>query len=243
MNSFEESDDEATWDSRPARVAKNHALTVPVRLRDGDLCRNCKGVVSFQDRKSAAAGMFYVSDPANPRVESIFVICRECHNSNVPVSIEPAPVKPLYSAETWLYLSRHGGAGVPKAEVTPDAVTINITGAPEATAEEVASKIVRQCTRKSSAVPTIRVFRMVVQELPEKQWAQFMDKFIHELGLRLSGKDALPYRDWVNALFVAQRALTQEGLAEGVANAEGESATATGGAQLGDDDRNSRGAE
>lgn len=96
-------------DRQRKRDTSNHALVIPVRIRDGDQCRYCRRTVEWNDRKSNRAGTYDHREGVNGATtpETLVVCCRGCNRerSDDPqadkrVPLQPAPVSPYYSPKT-----------------------------------------------------------------------------------------------------------------------------------------------
>ncbi|WP_422934966.1 HNH endonuclease [Sinomonas sp. P47F7] len=105
---------ERAWTNQRKKDARDPALVVPVRLRDGDSCRYCGKTVSWKDRRSGRSGTYDHADPGKAATfETYVVACRECNGrrGDDPESAWktiPAPSEPLYGPETTDFLAKHG---------------------------------------------------------------------------------------------------------------------------------------
>lgn len=103
-----------------ARDNRNDALTVNARLRDGDECRYCRKVVNWRDRKSLRGGTWEHVNIANqPTLLAEFVVCCfECNREPASRgSLLHAPSKPVYGADTKLFVKERLGAWPTRAEI------------------------------------------------------------------------------------------------------------------------------
>jgi len=133
---------EVEWDRQRGRDTSNTMLIVPIRLRDGDVCRYCGKTVGWFDRKSARGGTYdrrhdLTHDHRRPKepatVETMVVACRSCNakrsddpeaDSRVPLL--PPPTNPYYTPKTAAWLATFGhdvtpGALVPAGDPPPGA--------------------------------------------------------------------------------------------------------------------------
>lgn len=123
---------EVEWDQQRQRDNSNTAITVPVRLRDGDTCRWCGVVVNWRDRKGAR-GATYDHLEAKQRdttPETVVVACKSCNSSrkdtDTPKGIDqllPVPNPPYFSESTVTWLTNNKwredrGLPVPKPSTT-----------------------------------------------------------------------------------------------------------------------------
>ena len=114
--------DEVDWERQRKRDNNNPALTVPVRLRDGDGCRWCGVIVNWSDRKGGRGGTIDHLEPQHrATVDTAVVACKSCNSSRQDGStprgmrdLLPEPEDPYYSESTveWLqgnkWRERHG---------------------------------------------------------------------------------------------------------------------------------------
>ena len=103
--------EEIDWENRRKNDNRNPALTVPVRLRDGDACRWCGRVVYWKDRKSARGATYDHLHPSKgaETPADMVVACKSCNssrkdNKDWSGTLLPAPVKPYYGAITVEFL-------------------------------------------------------------------------------------------------------------------------------------------
>ncbi|MFK0005490.1 hypothetical protein ACIQTZ_00405 [Paenarthrobacter sp. NPDC090520] len=105
--------DERAWTNQRKQDSRNVKLTTAVRLRDGDACRYCGKVVSWNDRVSGRAGSYDHTKPGKAATVDTYVVsCKECNGkrSDDPDSTWstlPAPTQPLYGPETVEFLAGH----------------------------------------------------------------------------------------------------------------------------------------
>lgn len=105
---------EIEWEKQARADAANPALTVPVRLRDGDACRYCGRIANFRPgvRKGGLAGTYDHREPGKPAtIETFVVACKSCNsgrrdadNADAKYPLRPAPARPYYSVHSadWL---------------------------------------------------------------------------------------------------------------------------------------------
>ena len=103
--------EEIDWENRRKNDNRNPALTVPVRLRDGDACRWCGRVVYWKDRKSARGATYDHLHPSKgaETPADMVVACKSCNssrkdNKDWSGTLLPAPMKPYYGAITVEFL-------------------------------------------------------------------------------------------------------------------------------------------
>jgi hypothetical protein len=102
------------WTNKRKKDSRDTALTVPVRLRDGDACRYCGKTVSWRDHKTGRGGTYdHVRAGSAATPETYVVCCRECNGrrQDDPDNrwrLLPAPADPLYGPDTVDFLARNG---------------------------------------------------------------------------------------------------------------------------------------
>lgn len=108
---------ELEWERARKRDNSNPALTVPVRLRDGDGCRYCGVIVQWKARKGGRAGTYDHARAGEPALspDDLRVACRSCNaaRGDRPDADEfmpptPPPVKPFYGQVTAAMLAEYG---------------------------------------------------------------------------------------------------------------------------------------
>lgn len=107
---------EIEWERARKRDTSNSALTVPVRLRDGDGCRYCGVIVQWSARRGARAGTYDHRNPGKPArsPDDLVVCCASCNgtrSSNPDAEawpLRPAPVDPYYGPDTIRMLAKYG---------------------------------------------------------------------------------------------------------------------------------------
>jgi len=101
--------EEVEWERRRKRDNSNPALTIPVRLRDGDACRYCGQVVKFRARTGRLAGTYDHRSPGRgaETPDDLVVACTRCNSGrkNNPHAereypLLPVPERPYYSLDT-----------------------------------------------------------------------------------------------------------------------------------------------
>ncbi len=119
---------EMEWEQQQRADSSNPALTVPVRLRDGDACRYCSVVVNFAARKGNRAGTYDHRQPGQQArtPADLVVACQACNSSRrdfadaddrIPL-LQP-PVNPFYSTSTAAFLAKHGHTVTPTEDLRP----------------------------------------------------------------------------------------------------------------------------
>jgi len=101
-----------------SKDAKNLRLTVYAIFRDGDNCRACGRVVTWNDRKSPG-GLTWehvniLEQPTRP--ENYVIYCYGCQNDPT-AELMPAPAKPVYGAKAKAYVKKHLGKWPSAAEI------------------------------------------------------------------------------------------------------------------------------
>lgn len=102
------------------RDARDDALTVPARLRDGDHCRYCKAEVNWGDRKSLRGATWEHVNIANQptQLDEYVVACFGCNRE--PSSrgeLLPPPVNPRYGAATKDFIKKRLGKFPTRSEM------------------------------------------------------------------------------------------------------------------------------
>lgn len=101
--------EEIEWEKQQRRDNNNPAITVPVRLRDGDACRWCGKVVDWDVKTGARGGTYdHLIPGRGATVETSVVACRSCNSSRGKGDgVEwqdreplPVPAEPYFSAAT-----------------------------------------------------------------------------------------------------------------------------------------------
>lgn len=102
-------EEEIEWERQRKRDNSNPALTVPVRLRDGDGCRYCGQVVNWRARRGRLGGTYDHRHPGAgaETIDDLVVACGGCNkgrqdnpNAEQDFPLLPAPTKPYYSPDT-----------------------------------------------------------------------------------------------------------------------------------------------
>lgn len=107
---------EIEWERQQAADSSNPALTVPVRLRDGDGCRYCSHIVSWNARRGNRAGTYDHRTPGQAAtIDTLVVACKACNSArrdrldaDTSHPLKPAPADPHYSQQTLEFLAKHG---------------------------------------------------------------------------------------------------------------------------------------
>ncbi|MDG4756295.1 hypothetical protein [Micromonospora sp. WMMD710] len=107
---------ELEWERNRKNDNGNPALTIPVRLRDGDACRYCGRVVNWDARKGGLAGTYDHRNPGRSAAgpDDLVVACNQCNGRRGKDShperwqLLPTPAKPYYGQITVTHLAKHG---------------------------------------------------------------------------------------------------------------------------------------
>lgn len=112
---------ELDWEAQQRNDTRDLRLSVPVRARDGDLCRYCGVPVHWMGRKSNRKAtldhtMPYDADGNRPpaTVDTIVVACLGCNSELKDAAgeqrdhLRPPPQNPFYSATTAAWLTKNG---------------------------------------------------------------------------------------------------------------------------------------
>lgn len=126
--------EEIEWERQRKSDNSNPALTVPVRMRDGDACRYCGLVVKFAPgaRTGRLVGTYDHRKPGQEAtVETYVVACKACNSArgdrpdaDKDHPLLPAPAKPYYSAASieWIASNewaQRNGYTAPKPPARP----------------------------------------------------------------------------------------------------------------------------
>ncbi|MFI6759380.1 hypothetical protein ACIBF5_09590 [Micromonospora sp. NPDC050417] len=126
---------EVDWERQRKADNSNSALTVPVRLRDGDGCRYCGHIVNWAARRGNRAGTYDHRTPgqAAGSPDGLVVACNRCnaargkHPHPDAWVLLPAPTTPYYSELTVAFLAAQDIA-VPLSTTRP---TTQVAGVPQ----------------------------------------------------------------------------------------------------------------
>ncbi len=105
---------EREWNNQRKRDTRDTAITVPVRIRDGDACRYCGKSVTWGDTKSGRGATYDHTHPGQAgTVETMVVCCRQCNGrrGDDPESVWktlPAPAEPLLGPATVAFIQKNG---------------------------------------------------------------------------------------------------------------------------------------
>ncbi|MFG3418729.1 hypothetical protein [Micromonospora sp. NPDC048063] len=107
---------ELEWERQRKNDNGNPALTIPVRLRDGDACRYCGRVVNWDARKGGLAGTYDHRNPGRGAQgpDDLVVACNQCNGRRGKDThperwqLLPAPAQPYYGQITVTHLAKHG---------------------------------------------------------------------------------------------------------------------------------------
>jgi hypothetical protein len=124
---------EVEWDRQRGKDASNPQLVVPVRLRDGDVCRYCGRTVNWWDRKGTRGGTYDHREPGKPAtVDTYVVACRGCNSgrkdhddADAQHPLLPAPERPYYTERSAAWLNSHGHDVTPGPPLAPGSIPPN----------------------------------------------------------------------------------------------------------------------
>lgn len=125
--------EEKAWQEQRKADNGNPQITVPARLRDGDVCRYCYTVVNWSARKGKLRGTYDHRPPGEPSSwESTVVCCGMCNQirgnrplevADLELPLQPVLADPYYHSSTreWLQgyaqiLRQHGMVPPPVGE-------------------------------------------------------------------------------------------------------------------------------
>lgn len=167
--------DEIAWEKQRREDNGNPAITVLVRLRDGDACRYCGRVVRFTARRGKLAGTYDHRPPGEPAdAERSVVSCAECNarRGNAPLEVAdaavpllPPPSEPYFhrGTRTWLngytaLLTENGLTPPPLVgeDVTDMKSGTELRRAPQAPAQTAQAATTRRATPAPQAAITRR---------------------------------------------------------------------------------------
>lgn len=139
--------DEIEWERQQRADTRDHRLTVPVRLRDGDNCRWCGISVTWRGRTSNRSGEYDHLVPGTAAtIDTLVVACRSCNGARKGGSEEqlaawedkhalrPVPTKPRYGKSTAQYLQDNGHPHITE-NIRSDEAPERPTSAPAANAQ------------------------------------------------------------------------------------------------------------
>jgi hypothetical protein len=139
---------EIDWERARKRDTSNSALTVPVRLRDGDGCRYCGVVVQWSARRGGRAGTYDHRTPGAPArsPDELLVCCASCNGTRADNPdaeawpLRPAPVDPYYGPDTIRFLARYGHHITGPGDPAPGGTTPGDPAPSEATPQRSAPR-------------------------------------------------------------------------------------------------------
>ncbi|QGU03118.1 hypothetical protein CKALI_11370 [Corynebacterium kalinowskii] len=107
--------EELEWEKQRKADNGDPALTIQIRLRDGDACRYCGSVVKWTARKGKIAGTYDHRVPGEAgTLETMVVACGSCNakRGNDPTADRilppyPVPEEPYYSDSTIEWINSH----------------------------------------------------------------------------------------------------------------------------------------
>ena len=108
--------DEIAWERQQANDTRDPRLAVPIRRRDGDLCRYCGVTVHWAGRRSGRTATFDHRVPGQAMtVDTGVVACLSCNSArrdrpgwDAEHPLLPVPASPYYTKSTRNYLERNG---------------------------------------------------------------------------------------------------------------------------------------
>ena len=108
--------DEIAWERQQANDTRDPRLAVPIRRRDGDLCRYCGVTVHWAGRRSGRTATFDHRIPGQAMtVDTGVVACLSCNSArrdrpgwDAEHPLLPVPASPYYTKSTRNYLERNG---------------------------------------------------------------------------------------------------------------------------------------
>ncbi|GLH94916.1 HNH endonuclease [Phytohabitans aurantiacus] len=127
---------EKEWERTRKRDNGNPALTIPVRLRDGDGCRYCGRVVDWKARRGSRAGTYDHVYPGKAArgPDDLRVCCGGCNSARGDnpdaFAALPAPATPFYGELTVALLAEHGITVPMSTPPRPGTVPDHATPAP-----------------------------------------------------------------------------------------------------------------
>lgn len=146
--------EEVEWERQQRADARNIALVVQVRLRDGDNCRWCGVSVVWPGKKTARSGeLDHLKPGSAATVETYVVACARCNSArgadhetwDTAHELRPAPARPRYSTWTAKFLTANGYETEPTSDEPQDD---DVRPAPAQSAD-TAPKRVRPATAQS----------------------------------------------------------------------------------------------
>ena len=108
--------DEIAWERQQANDTRDPRLAVPIRRRDGDLCRYCGVTVHWAGRRSGRTATFDHRIPGQAMtVDTGVVACLSCNSArrdrpgwDAEHPLLPVPASPYYTKSTRNYLEHNG---------------------------------------------------------------------------------------------------------------------------------------
>lgn len=111
---------EVEWERQQRADTSDLRLSVPVRARDGDLCRYCQVPCVWAGRTSTRKGTLDHLHPGEPAtVATLVVACKGCNSELRDVSgleretLKPPPPVPFYTPRTAEWLTKNGRPTLP----------------------------------------------------------------------------------------------------------------------------------
>lgn len=161
---------EIEWEKTRKADNGNPALTVPVRVRDGDGCRYCGHIVQWSARRGNRAGTYDHRNPGQPARthDDLVVACGLCNRtrSNNPDAeawpLRPAPTDPYYGPDSVLFLAGYGyhvrPGDLPAREITPSdlATSENTPARPERATAGTSTDLQKSADSAGRGYPEVR---------------------------------------------------------------------------------------
>lgn len=153
---------EIDWEKQQRADAANPALTVPVRLRDGDACRYCGRVTNWGARRGGLAGTYDHRVPGKPgTVDTLVVACGACNSgrrddpeADQRYPLRPAPARPYYSKRTAAFLADHGHTVTVTDDLRPGSRPDHATSGDTASSDPAASRTTPPPGRRAPSATT-----------------------------------------------------------------------------------------
>ena len=142
--------EEVELDRARKRDSRRPDLVIPVRIRDGDVCRWCGKTVNFADHKSSRGGVIdSLTSHKNSTLETLVVACRGCNTKREiegqEMTLRKAPDKKevYYSDSTIAYINNSDYAKSNRIVLTPRQTRLEFSQAAPVSQEQSAPQGVR----------------------------------------------------------------------------------------------------
>lgn len=174
---------EIEWERQQRNDTRDPALTVPVKLRDGDNCRWCGVLVMYRGKKSNRTATMDHLRPGEPAtVDTLVVTCLGCNSgrrNNVELwednhKIRAAPAVPNYGKWTAKFLTDNGWPVQVNVRSDDESATVAAAGnaRPDQAVRPVAPPAARPAPVDAPAAPTPVQEPQEPQESPPKSTSQ-----------------------------------------------------------------------